>query len=130
MKTHEKTMLIRPEHLNHVGTLFGGYMMQWADEMAYVAASQAFPHATFVTKSFDEFRFTSPARQGDIIKIYSKLCSFRTTSCVIDVWAMNATTNSKVFNSIAVMVNFNGKEKVPLPAEDIAQVDKILVHED
>ncbi len=31
MKTHEKTKLIRPEHLNHVGTLFGGYMMQWSD---------------------------------------------------------------------------------------------------
>ena len=43
---HEKTLLIRPEYLNHGGTLFGGYMMLWADEMAYNAASLTFPLAT------------------------------------------------------------------------------------
>ena len=40
---HEKTLTIRPEFLNHAGTLFGGYMMQWADDMAYNAASLALP---------------------------------------------------------------------------------------
>jgi len=28
-------VLIRSEFLNHYGTLFGGYMMQWSDDMAY-----------------------------------------------------------------------------------------------
>src|SRR5687767_13395393 len=37
--THEKTLLIRPEYLNHIQTVFGGYMMQWADDMAFNAAS-------------------------------------------------------------------------------------------
>ena len=35
---HEKTPLIRPEHLNHRGTVFGGCMMKWADDMAFNAA--------------------------------------------------------------------------------------------
>ena len=69
---HEKTLLIRPEFLNHGGTVFGGYMMQWADEMAYCAASLAFTSASFVTKLFGQFDFKSPVRGGDIIKIYGE----------------------------------------------------------
>lgn len=68
---HESTLLIRPEFLNHGGTVFGGYMMQWADDMAYNAASLAYPHANFVTRLFGQFDFKSPARVGDIIKVIS-----------------------------------------------------------
>jgi acyl-CoA hydrolase len=89
---HEKTVLIRPEFLNHGGTLFGGYMMQWADDMAYNAASLAFPDAIFVTKLFGQFDFTSPVVAGDIIKIFSQVESTGTTSCKIQVWAINART--------------------------------------
>ena len=77
---HEKSVLIRLEFLNHFGTLFGGHMMQWADDMAYNAASLAFPHARFVTRCFGEFNFTSPVQLGDIIKIYSQMESVGTTS--------------------------------------------------
>jgi acyl-CoA hydrolase len=69
MKTHEKTLLIRPEYLSHAGTLFGGYMMKWVDAMAFNAATLEFPEATFVTKLFGEFNFTRPVVLGDIIKI-------------------------------------------------------------
>jgi acyl-coenzyme A thioesterase PaaI-like protein len=68
-----KTLLIRNEFLNHYGTLFGGYMMQWANDMACNAASLAFPDARFVTKLFGQFDFTSPAHCGDIIKIFSEV---------------------------------------------------------
>src|SRR6266436_1965937 len=47
--THEKTLLIRTEFLSQRGTVFGGYMMQWADDMAANAASLTFPKAAFVT---------------------------------------------------------------------------------
>ncbi len=79
---HETTLLIRPEFLNHGGTLFGGYMMQWADDMAYSAASLAFPSANFVTKLFGQFDFKAPVRSGDIIKIYSNVERFTATSKV------------------------------------------------
>ena len=111
---HEKTLLIRPEFLNHGGTLFGGYMMLWADEMAYSAASLAFPSASFVTKLFAQFDFKSPVRGGDIIKIYSEVESRGTTSCRIQIWAINARTQSEVFRTFAVMVNVRDGKKVPL----------------
>jgi acyl-CoA hydrolase len=111
---HEKTLLIRPEFLNHGGTVFGGYMMQWADDMAYNAASLAFPAATFVTKLFGPFDFKSPGRGGDILKIFSQVDSAGTTSCTINVWAINARTQAEVFRTHAVMVNMQNGQKTPL----------------
>lgn len=111
---HEKTILIRPEFLSHAGTLFGGYMMQWADEMAYIAASLAFPSASFVTRLFGQFDFTSPVQQGDIIKILSQVESVGITSCKVQVWAMNSHTRAQVFRTFAVMVNVRDGRKAPL----------------
>jgi acyl-CoA hydrolase len=111
---HEKTVLIRPEFLNHGGTLFGGYMMQWADDMAYNAASLAFPDAIFVTKLFGQFDFTSPVVAGDIIKIFSQVEKVGTTSCQIQVWAVNARNGHEVFRTFAVMVNVKDGRKTPL----------------
>src|SRR5438552_1720066 len=111
---HEKTLLIRPEFLNHAGTLFGGYLMQWADEMAYNAASLTFPDGNSVTRLFGQFEFTAPVRQGDIIKIFSEVESIGTTSCKILVWAINARNRAEVFRTFAVMVNVRDGTKIPL----------------
>ena len=111
---HETTLLVRLEFLNHFGTLFGGYMMQWADDMAYSAASLAFPTANFVTRLFGQFEFNAPVRGGDIIKVYSEVGSRGTTSCKIQVWAINARTEVEVFRTFAVMVNVRDGKKVPL----------------
>ena len=113
---HEKMLLIRPEFLNHGGTLFGGYLMQWADDMAYIAASLAFPAAIFVTKLFGPFDFKAPARGGDIVRLLAQLESTGTTSCRIGVWAENARTGVEVFRTFAVMVNVKTGQKTPLPA--------------
>ena len=114
--THEKTLLIRPEFLNHHGGLFGGYMMEWADDMAFNAASLTFPGAAFVTRRFDAFDFVSSVRSGDIIKIYAKVESVGNTSCAVAVWCLNARTEAQVFRTQAVMVNIDGAGvKAPIP---------------
>jgi acyl-CoA hydrolase len=110
----EKTLLIRPEFLNHGGTLFGGYMMQWADDLAYAAASLTFPATNFVTKLFGQFDFKTPVVSGDIIKIFSEIESVGTTSCKVRVWAVNARTAAEVFRTFAVMVNVRDGRKRPL----------------
>ena len=114
--THEKTLLIRPEYLNHIQTVFGGYMMQWADDMAFNAASLAFPRAAFVTRRFDCFDFTSPVRSGDIIKVYAHVARLGTSSCEVEVWCVNARTGAEVFRTSAVMVNVDASgNKEPIP---------------
>ncbi len=114
--THEKTLLIRPEFLNHHGGLFGGYMMEWADDMAFNAASLTFPGASFVTRRFDAFDFVSSVRNGDIIKIYARVESVGNSSCQVAVWCLNARSQAQVFRTIAVMVNIDGNgKKAPIP---------------
>jgi acyl-CoA hydrolase len=109
-------VLIRTEFLNHFGGLFGGYMMQWADEMAFTAASLQFPAASFVTRRFDAFDFIAPVRNGDIIKISSQVLRIGVTSCVIAVWCCDARTQSAVFRTTAVLVNVDGSgKKAPIP---------------
>jgi ribose 5-phosphate isomerase B len=113
---HEKTLLIRPEYLNHHGTVFGGYMMKWADDMAFNAASLNFPETEFVTRRFDAFDFANPVRSGDIIKVYARVEKVGTSSCAVAVWCLNAETKATVFRTTAVMVNvgLDGR-KAPIP---------------
>lgn len=108
-------LLVRPEFLNHGGTLFGGYLMQWADDMAYIAASLAYPGGDFVTKLFGPFDFQSPARAGDILRILSQVESVGVTSCRVPVWALNAKTGQEIFRTFAVMVNVRDGQKAKLP---------------
>ncbi|MES2572530.1 MAG: acyl-CoA thioesterase [Verrucomicrobiota bacterium] len=102
---HEKTLVIRPEFLNHIGSVFGGYLMLWADDMAYNAASLTFPQAAFVTRRFESFDFTAPMHNGDIIKIFARVKAIGTTSCQVVVWCENARDRREVFRTTAVMVN-------------------------
>jgi acyl-CoA hydrolase len=109
--SHEKTLVIRPEYLNHVGTVFGGSLMQWADDMAYNAASLAFPEASFVTRRFESFDFTSPMRNGDILKVFSQVIHKGFTSCMVKVWGVDARQGREVFRTSAVMVNVDAAGK-------------------
>jgi len=68
-RIYSKHFLVRPQDLNHAGTLFGGVMMAHADEMAFIAATLTFPGCTFVTKVFHEFDFISGPLEGEIVKI-------------------------------------------------------------
>ena len=111
---HERTLLIHPEFLNPEGNLFGGNMMKWADDMAYIAASLAFPEATFVTKLFGQFDFKEPVRLGSIITIYSQVVETRVTSARTDVWAADNRSGDEVFRTFAVMVNVKNGQKVSL----------------
>lgn len=113
---HEKTLLIRPEHLNHHGTAFGGYMMKWADDMAFSCATLSLPGTEFVTRRMDAFDFANAVRSGDIIKVFARVESIGTTSCTVAVWCVNAETRATIFRTTAVMVNVGADgAKAPIP---------------
>jgi acyl-CoA hydrolase len=60
--------LILPEHLNHDGFLFGGNMLKWIDEVAYITANHEFPGNRFVTIALDNVAFHHPVAGGEIIR--------------------------------------------------------------
>lgn len=112
----EKTLVIRPEFLNQCGTLFGGYMMQWADDLAFSAASLTFPKAAFVTRRVEAFDFVAPVQNGDIVKIHSRVERVGTSSCAVAVWCRNARTQVTVFSTTAIMVHLGpAGSKAPIP---------------
>jgi len=64
MKHHK---LVLPEFMNEHGALFGGYLLKWIDEFAYVTASLDYPHNRFVTISLDNVTFRKPIKVGYIL---------------------------------------------------------------
>jgi acyl-CoA hydrolase len=64
----EHYKLILPEHLNHHGNLFGGNMLKWIDEFAYITANQELPGNTFLTIALDNVVFRKAVSLGEIIR--------------------------------------------------------------
>ncbi|MCK4914155.1 MAG: acyl-CoA thioesterase [Planctomycetes bacterium] len=64
----ENHKLVLPEHLNHYGYLFGGYLLKWVDEYAWIAATLDFPGHNFVTIGLDKVEFKKSVRQGAILR--------------------------------------------------------------
>jgi acyl-CoA hydrolase len=69
----ENHKLVMPEHLNHYGFLFGGNLLNWVDEYAFIAATLDFPGCNFVTIGMDKVEFKKSVRQGTILKFFVKL---------------------------------------------------------
>ena len=65
----EHHKLILPEHLNNKGTLFGGYLLKWVDEFAYITACLDFPRDSLVTVGLDNVEFKNPICPGQILRL-------------------------------------------------------------
>lgn len=60
--------VVRQEHLNQYGSIFGGYLLQTIDEMAFVACVRRWPGRNFVTRAMNDIEFRAPARLGDVLE--------------------------------------------------------------
>jgi len=59
--------LVHPQHMNEQGSLFGGYLLKWLDEFAYITASVDYPGNRFVTIALNNVTFKHPIRCGQIL---------------------------------------------------------------
>ena len=64
----ENHKLVLPEHLNHYGFLFGGYMLIWVDEVSYIAAQLDYPEASLVTIAMGNIAFHHSVKKGTILR--------------------------------------------------------------
>lgn len=62
---HYKIML--PGHMNNKGVLFGGNLLKWIDEVAYITASLQFPDNSLVTVGLDKVVFKKPVKPASIL---------------------------------------------------------------
>ena len=64
----ENYKLVMPEDLNPYGFLFGGRLLSWVDEYAYIAARLDFPACNLVTVALDSVEFKRGVSQGVILR--------------------------------------------------------------
>lgn len=63
-----KTSLVLPPDTNYMGTIFGGKVLAYIDEVAGIAAMRHSGRPV-VTASFDSVDFLLPVREGDIMTV-------------------------------------------------------------
>jgi len=119
--------LIKPEDLQHHGTLFAGQMAKWLVEACFVAAARLVGKPEdVVCVQIHGMGFAKPAQNGDIIEIRAKVALTGTTSITV---AGEAYLNEEPESSVSGMATFvtvdnQGtpyKHGVSLSAEYIAQ---------
>jgi len=103
--------LVRPEHLNHHGYLFGGVMLKWVDENAWMAATREYPGCNLVTVGMDACRFKHRVENGSILRFHTeKVKQGRTSatySVVVFADAPGASRESEVFSISVTFVHLN-----------------------
>jgi acyl-CoA hydrolase len=130
LSTKERSMnnytIVRPEHLNHHGWLFGGAMLQWVDEFAYLAASRDYPGCRLVTIAMDEIVFKHPAPNGSILRFHILPIRQGTTSVTYSVEVfcdapgdMEEISGKSIFSTTVTFVSVGTDgSKQPLPRVD------------
>lgn len=116
--------VVRTEHLNHHGFLFGGFMLKWVDEMAWITAARDFPNCTLVTIGMSSVAFKYRCGCGSILRFRIVPTKKGTTSVTydVDVYAdePGATEEKHILETQVtfVRVSENG-DKLALPDSNI-----------
>ena len=78
--------LVRPEHMNAAGALFGGVILAWIDEAAAIAARKLFHTPNFATVAImGGIHFRRPIFLGDLVSLKSTLVRVGRTSLAFQV---------------------------------------------
>jgi len=119
-RTFQHHMLVRREHLNQYGSLFGGRVLGVIDELAFIACSRTFPGRNFLTRAVHGAEFTAPAGLGDVLEFNFRVESVGRTSVRVRVemtiYSAAGEGGRKSFDGLVVMVcvDADGKPS-PLP---------------
>ncbi len=99
----ENHRLVLPEHLNHYGFLFGGFLLCWVDEMAWLAASLDHPDCRFVTVAMNQVEFKKSVREGSILRFYAENIKTGNTSVSYSIGV--DMQGDEIFSTKVTLVN-------------------------
>jgi acyl-CoA hydrolase len=111
--------LVLPEHINHYGFLFGGYLLQWMDEFAYITATVDFPGLHFVTVAMADVQFKRRIHVGEVLRFAVDRVKTGRTSVQYRVRAhglvMSGDPGAVLFETRITFVSVDaGGEKTPI----------------
>jgi acyl-CoA hydrolase len=112
--------LVLPEHLNHAGFLFGGNLLKWVDEAAYMAARLDYPACEFVTVAMNQVMFKQRVELGSILKFEVLRARVGNTSVDYAVTVRKSggitPSDTVIFSTTATFVHIDSSgQKQPLP---------------
>ncbi len=116
-------VIVRPEHLNHHGHLFGGAMLKWVDEFAWIAAALDFPGCHLVTRAMDNVVFSRGTVNGAILRFSVLPLRQGRTSVTYTVRVFSdepgAVEEFEIFTTHVTFVRVDKKgRKAPLPRRE------------
>ncbi|MBL8013813.1 MAG: acyl-CoA thioesterase [Candidatus Omnitrophica bacterium] len=107
--------LVLPEFMNEQGVLFGGNLLKWIDEFAYITASLDLPGNKFVTISLDNVVFRKPIKLGYVLCFDVLRGRMGMTSVSYEIKVFNAkdpvNKDELLFETHIVFVNVNESGK-------------------
>jgi len=107
----ENYKLILRGDLNQHGYLYGGNLLKWIDEYAWIAATLDFPDSSLVTIALDKVTFKKSIKEGTILKFVIKQIKTGNTSVQYKVDVFCLTNCQKdmdlVFTTNITFVNVN-----------------------
>ena len=110
--------LVQPEYMNEQGSLFGGYLLKWLDEFAYITASIEFPGNRFSTIGLNKVEFHHPIALGEILRFTVSMNRKGTTSVeyLVEVYGEKiAPRDDILFATTITFVNLNeAGKKTPI----------------
>lgn len=113
----ESTKLVLPNDTNTLGNLFGGRLLSWMDEIAFVSANRHSKRVA-VTASVNNVSFTEPVNLGDTVTLKAKVSRAFSTSMevIIDVTIEDRATD-KIISSNQAIFTFVAVDQNGLPIE-------------
>ncbi len=87
--------LVLPTHLNHYGHVFGGMLLQWVDEYAWIAATIDYPDYDLVTIGMDHVVFKKGVEEGAILLFDINKTKIGKTSLQYEVCVFHQNAKTK-----------------------------------
>lgn len=107
--------MIAHKDLNSNGTLFGGRVLDWIDEEAYIYCSCQLDNDRVVTRSMSNIQFLASAIRGDIIEIGMQTVNLGNTSITIRCDVRNKRTEKTITQVDEIVFVNLGPDGKPAP---------------
>ena len=110
----ESTLLhmVRPQDLNHHGTLFAGQMASWLVEAGFIAAARLCGKPEdIVCVQINEMTFKKPINLGDVIEIKSQIAYLGSTSIAVQSHVFRKQDAAPLVSNMATFVTVDKNNK-------------------
>jgi len=113
--------IVRPQHLNQYGALFGGFLLQMIDEQAFIVCHRRYPGRNFVTRAMANVEFHASATLGDLLETIARIERVGRTSVSVRVQVFICDPENRSrrlsFDGVVTMVSID-QSGVPRPVAD------------